>query len=336
MKRTSRVGRYQQHLLQLGAKTFFHGLSSAGRLHPASRPSAHNVEVIRDVPYAATTDARHRLDVYRPIGTPGPLPVVLYIHGGGFRLLSKETHWLMGLVFARAGYVVCNMSYRLAPRHPFPAALEDAVSALSWVAKHVDDYGGDARRLVLAGESAGANLVSALTITTCYERTEPFAQRAFGLGLVPQALVLGCGILQVSDPDRFARRRKLPRLVHQVISDVSTGYLGNARDAELADPLVILEQAKQPDRPLPPTFAFVGTKDPVLDDTRRVAAALARLQVPHEVRFYPGELHAFHALMVRKAARDCWRDKLAFLERRMAELDERERAPLASQLHAAS
>jgi acetyl esterase len=56
----------------------------------------------------------------------------------------------------------------------------------------------------------------------------------------------------------------------------------------------------------------------VLDDTRRVANALARLHVPHEVRYYPGELHAFHALMMRRAARDCWRDKLAFLERQLA------------------
>jgi acetyl esterase len=327
MKRlTAQLGRRRQQLVQLGAKAFFHGLSSAGRMHPASRPEVHNVEVIRDIPYAATSDAKHRLDIYRPIGAKGPLPVVMYVHGGGFQLLSKETHWLMGLIFARAGYVVCNISYRLAPQHPFPAALEDSVNALAWVARHVEEYGGDPQRLVLAGESAGANLVCALTIATCYERPEPYAQRAFRLGIVPRAVVLGCGILQVSDPGRFGRRRKLPRIVRDVLHDVSTGYLGPSPGAaELADPLVVLEQGAVPSRPLPPFFAFVGTKDPVLDDTRRVANALTRLRVPHEVRYYPGELHAFHALMMRKAARDCWRDKLAFLERK---LDEDELTPL--------
>jgi acetyl esterase len=310
--------RSRQKAVLWSAKLFFHGLSSAGRLHPASRPAAHRVEVIRDIPYAASSDKQHRLDIYRPIAAQGPLPVLLYVHGGGFQLLSKETHWLMGLIFARAGYVVCNMSYRLAPLHPFPAALEDTVSAFEWIARHIHDYGGDVERLVLAGESAGANLVCALSIATCFDRSEPYAKRAFDTQLVPKAVILGCGILQVSDPGRFARRRKLPGVVRQVLNDVSAGYLSGVQGAsELADPLLILER-DQPVRPLPAYFAFVGTKDPVLDDTRRVAQALQRLHAPHEVRYYPGELHAFHALMMRKAARDCWRDKLAFLERQLA------------------
>jgi acetyl esterase len=318
MNLTTCTNEVRTRMVQLGAKAFFHGLSSAGRLHPRSRPEAHNVEVIRDVPYGGTTHESHRLDIYRPIGAQQPLPVVLYVHGGGFQLLSKDTHWLMGLVFARAGYVVCNISYRLAPKHPFPAALEDTCAAFEWVAHHVADYGGDPRKFVVAGESAGANLVFALTLATCYRRREPYAQRAWNVGLVPSAVVLGCGILQVSDPARFARRRKLPRWIARMITDVSEGYIrGVQANAELADPLVVLERGSAPDRPLPPFFAFVGTRDPVLDDTRRVERALQALQVPHEVRYYPGELHAFHALMMRKAARECWRDKFAFLERHL-------------------
>lgn len=306
-------------VLQLGAKAFFHGLSSAGRLHPSSRPRAHNVEVIRDVPYAGTAYATHRLDIYRPIGETHPLPVVLYVHGGGFQLLSKDTHWMMGLLFARAGYVVCNISYRLAPKFPFPAALEDTSTAFQWVARHVAEYGGDPRQMILAGESAGANLVCALAIATCYRRSEAFAQRAWDVGIVPKAVVLGCGILQVSDPGRFARRRKLPRWISRMITDVSEGYiLGVTESTELADPLLMLERGVAPDRPLPPFFAFAGTRDPVLDDTRRAEKAFIKLGVPHEVRYYPGELHAFHALTMRRAARDCWRDKLSFLERELA------------------
>ena len=304
--------------IQLGAKAFFHGLSSAGRLLPSSRPEAHGVEVIRDVPYAGSPEPWHRLDIYRPTNPTRALPVVLYVHGGGFQLLSKDTHWMMGLIFARAGYVVCNISYRLAPKHPFPAALEDTCAALEWVARHVSEYGGDPDHVVFAGESAGANLACALTIATCYRRTEPYAERAWNAGIVPRAVVLGCGILQVSDPARFARRRKLPLWVIRMLADISEGYIpGATANAALADPLLILEQAHKPDRPLPPFFAFAGTRDPILDDTRRVEAALRALHVPHEVRFYPGELHAFHALTMRKAARDCWRDKLSFLERQL-------------------
>jgi acetyl esterase len=306
-------------MLQLTAKAFFHGLSRAGRLYPRSRPKAHGIEVIRDLAYAGTEDVSHRLDIYRPIGATKPLPVVLYAHGGGFQLLSKDTHWLMGLVFARAGYVVCNISYRLAPKHPFPAALEDTCTAFRWVAQHIAQYGGDVNRLVLAGESAGANLVAGLTIATCYQRPEAYAKCAWDVGIVPRAVVLGCGILQVSDPGRFARRRSIPRWVERIVHDVSTGYMRDVKaGAELADPLVILEHGTPADRPLPPFFAFAGTRDPVLDDTRRVGQALERLHVPHEIHYYPGELHAFHALMMRRAARDCWRDKLAFLERELS------------------
>lgn len=306
-------------LSQWGARIFFEGLSTVGRLHPASRPEAHDVTVIRDVPYVASGHVMHQLDIYRPRRDVGPLPVVLYIHGGGFQLLSKDTHWMMGLMFARAGYLVVNISYRLAPQHPFPAALMDCVDALAWVAEHAAEYGGDPEQLVVAGESAGANLACSLAVATCYPRQESYAQRAFALGLVPRALVLGCGILQVSDPARFARNRKLPRWVQVLVRDISEAYTPRGGpESELADPLLVLEKAEPPQREFPAVFAFVGTRDPILDDTRRLAAALSKLHVAHQVRYYPGELHAFHALLMRRAARDCWRDKFEYLKRVLA------------------
>lgn len=307
-------------LTQRVADTVFQGLSRVGQLHPMARPETHNIEVVRDIPYAASAHPSHRLDLYRPKSATGPLPVVLYLHGGGFHLLSKETHWVMALAFARAGYLVLNASYRLAGRHPYPAALEDAADALRWIARHIEDWGGNPSQLVLAGESAGANLVTSLAIATCYERPEPYARRAFDTGLVPRIVVAGCGMLQVSDPARFLRRRKVPWWVTTMVDDIAAGYLRGMTDgAELADPLLVLERGEPPERPLPAFFAFAGTRDPVLDDTRRLGRALTQLGVRHEVRFYPGELHAFHALVVREAARRCWRETLAFMERELAQ-----------------
>src|SRR5262245_12055616 len=82
---------------------FFRGISRAGRLHPGARLERHRVELVRDVPYRDSALAEHRLDIYRPLDAPerGGLPIVLYVHGGGFRILSKETHWIMALAFAR-------------------------------------------------------------------------------------------------------------------------------------------------------------------------------------------------------------------------------------------
>jgi len=297
--------------------TTWAALAQTGRL-PSARPERHGVERIEDVPYMDVDAAHHRLDVYRPIQRTGSLPVVLYIHGGGFRILSKDTHWLMPLAFARRGYVVFNINYRLAPRHPFPAAMEDGCAALAWVKENAAKYGGDPDRLVLAGESAGANLVTALAVTTAWPRPEPWAQKVWELGIRPQAVLPACGILQVTDVNRFVRRKRLSQFLQDRLREVESAYLpdthprGEARD--LADPLVWLERAEKPVRPLAPFFAGVGTADVLLDDTRRLKAALDRLGVTCEVRYYPGEVHAFHALVWRPAAKAFWRESFAFLQ----------------------
>jgi acetyl esterase len=291
-------------------------LARAGEAIPAARPELHGVERIRDVPYRDSGSTAHLLDVYRPIQRSGPLPTVLYIHGGAFRALSKDSHWLMGLIFARRGYLVFNINYRLTPKHPYPAALIDAASAWSWVREHISEWGGDASRVFLAGESAGANLATSLTIASCYKRPEAAAREVWDTELMPKAVLPCCGILQVSDPERFSRRKRLPFFIRDQLVAISEAYLpGEPADhtIELADPLRVLERALPPDRPLPPFFAAVGTKDPLLDDTRRLKSALDALEVPCIAKYYPGEMHAFHALIWRRAARACWREMFDFL-----------------------
>lgn len=298
---------------------FFRGMSRLGSLHPHARPERHGVVVERDVAYREGGAVEHRLDVYRPRAARGTLPIVLYVHGGGFRILSKDTHWLMGLAFARRGYLVFNTSYRLAPTHPFPAALEDVAESLAWVKANAHRWGGDVDRIVLAGESAGANLVTSLALACCYEREEPFARRVFELGIRPSAVIAACGILQVSDVQRFARRKeRFPRFLLDRLEEVADGYVGRGASGaaiELADPLLLIERGAPPARPLPPFFLPVGTADPLLDDTRRMHRALERLGVESEARFYPGEVHAFHAFVFRASARACWDHTFAFLER---------------------
>jgi acetyl esterase len=225
----------------------------------------------------------------------------------------------MALAFARQGYLVCTINYRLAPRHPYPAAIEDAAKAYTWVTREVAQYGGDLSRLVLAGESAGANLATGLTIAATFRRPEPFAAEVFSTGVVPRAVLPACGILQVSDTDRFRRRRSLSAFVMDRVNEVEHAYLGGAApgDHALADPLCILESDTEPARALPPFFTAVGTADPLLDDTRRLKAALDRRGVPCETRYYPGELHAFHAFVMLRNARRYWTEAFRFLHRNL-------------------
>jgi acetyl esterase len=224
----------------------------------------------------------------------------------------------MGLAFARRGYLVFNASYRLAPEHPYPAAVEDCAAAYEWVVHNASRYGADPARLVVAGESAGANLATGMAMAACYARPEPFARRVFETGLVPRAVIAACGIFQVSDAGRFARRKKnLPRVLADRIEEVSDAYLRKPGGTSLdfADPLLVLERGDRPARPLPPFFLPVGTADPLLDDSRRMHAALTAMGATSEIRFYEGEVHAFHALVVRPNARRCWGHTYEFLDR---------------------
>jgi acetyl esterase len=306
--------------------SFFEGLSAAGKLHPQSDPKKHGVEVVSNIRYRETSPPQkshyHLLDVYRPIKRDGPLPVVLYVHGGAFRILSKDTHWIMALAFARRGYVVANINYRLAPECPFPAALEDSCYAFKWVIDNIADYGGDVSQLVLAGESAGANLVTALSICATYARPEPYAQMVFNTNVAPKVVLPACGVLQVSDVDRFARQKDIPTWVVDRLEEVAFGYIGRKatanvgdRDTELANPLLILESDVEPVRPLPAYFATCGTKDVLIYDTKRLIPALEKHGAVAEAIYYPGEIHAFHALLFRKAAKKCWVDQLRFTKR---------------------
>lgn len=319
---------------------FFNSAARLARLHPKANPKRHSVEHIVDLRYRDGTATRdHLLDIWRPASSPTPSgrsifeqrhagppwPIVFYVHGGGFRILSKDTHWVMGLGFARRGYMVFNVSYRLAPKHRFPTPLEDVCHAFEWVMKNAAEYGGDTTRVILAGESAGANLVTSLALTLAYERPEDFAQRTFATGAVPKAVVPACGVFQVSDLARLKRRKpKMSTFIADRLAEVESAYLGEppyAASLDLADPVVVVERGERPVRPLPPFFLPVGTKDPLLPDTRRLAEGLRKLNVEAVDRYYDGELHAFHAFVMRSTARRCWSDTFEFLDRHVPVLN---------------
>jgi acetyl esterase len=305
---------------------FFETAAAAGRLLPSSQRLLRSLSVERELAYGPL-DPWNRLDVWRPPeGAPVPgggdassRPALLYLHGGGFRILSKGTHWAMAALLARAGYVVFNANYRLAPQGPYPAGLEDASLAYRWVARSAAAHGADASRLVVAGESAGANLTLSLALCATSEREEPWARDLFATGVVPRAIAPVCGIFQVSDSARFARRKAhLSKLVADRLEEIESAYLQGPGPKPLADPLLVLEGDWQPQRPFPPVYTAVGTRDPLLDDTRRLAAALARRGIAHQADYFPGELHAFHAFYFKPAARKLWDAQLTFLSRSLA------------------
>lgn len=294
-----------------------HALAGLADLLPDMRQRMHNCRLFEDVEYVRHGGEILCLDVLQPVAA-GPHPVLIYFHGGGFAIGSKRTHRALAAAYAAQGYLVFNADYRLAPQHPFPAALEDACSAWLWAAEHAPAYGGDVQRMGLCGESAGANLALAVLLACCTPRPEPYAAPLFERGLRPVLALLYCGFLQSSRPERY-RRAGVSDFSAGIARDAAQSYLGKfsrhpQAEQALADPLCVIEaMTLAPD--LPPMFVAAGLADPVVADSQRLEHALHRLHAPCTAHYYPGETHAFHVMFWRAQAVRCWRDSFAFLQR---------------------
>ena len=190
-------------------------------------------------------------------------------------MCSKETHRVMALAYARRGYLVFVINYRLGPKHLFPAPLEDAAEALLWVRENRAYFGGDPARLAIAGERRrGGNLVTALALATSLRRPEPFAKKLFDANVKLRATVVTYGFLDLESLDHYYERH--PRLspgLKDLVLHAATSYVGidvraGALASPLASPLLVLERTAELDRPLPPFFADVGTRATLSSATR--------------------------------------------------------------------
>jgi len=299
--------------------TSLKGLSSISKLHPQARLNRHGVEKITDIAYQNSGNPAHLLDVYCPLQRTNLLPIVLYIHGGGFTICSKETHWLFGLAFARHGNVVFNINYRLAPHHRYPAAVDDVCAALIWILDHAEEYGGDPFSIIICGESAGANLSMALVIAACYQRPETLPRAVWDRQPNLLAVMPACGIYQVTDVTRFGRDIPLPAWVEERVQVVAKGYLPYSDQPnisfDLADPVVFLEKGQRAHRDFPPFFISVGDRDLLFDDSKRLYQALAALGASCKFKVYPGGIHGFQGLIWKKLAQQWWQDVYFYLDR---------------------
>jgi acetyl esterase/lipase len=100
--------------------------------------------------------------------TNANLPVLFFIHGGAWKSGDRSNYVPLGNRYAKEGVITVVPSYRLAPKHPHPAQIEDAAAAFAWTVRHIAEYGGDTNRIYAAGHSAGGHLVALLSLDTDY------------------------------------------------------------------------------------------------------------------------------------------------------------------------
>lgn len=217
--------------------------------------------------------------VYRP-AADGPLPTVVLFHGGGFVIGDLDTHDLTARTIANeCRAVVVSVGYRLAPEHPWPAGLDDAIAATRWVAAHLAELGGD-DRLAVAGDSAGANL-AAIVAQEFRDDGMPLAGQ---LLMYPVTDMGGEYPSHVENAEGYFLDVATMEWFHQQ-------YVGHLPGPDLTDPR--LSPLHGDRRGLAPAVVVVAEFDPLRDDGLAYAAALTDAGVPVEVRSYPGMIHGF-------------------------------------------
>jgi acetyl esterase/lipase len=222
------------------------------------------------------------LRLYRPAGAR-PLPALLYFFGGGWVLGTIDTADGVARRLANSsGAMVAVVGYRLAPEHPFPAAVDDCYAALRWVAEHCGEIGADPARLAVGGDSAGGNLAAAMTLLA----------RDDGPQLAGQLLVYP-NTDQLAD-DESMRAADDPFLFNRhSVAWYRGHYLRGAQDAAdpLASPLRATSLAG-----LPPALVITAEYDPLRDQGEAYARRLADDGVPVELRRYLGMAHGFFTM----------------------------------------
>lgn len=133
-----------------------------GELKRFNAQPIENVEYHRDLDYVGDGIRHHRLDVIVPRDVPGPLPVYVYFHGGGWTSGDKATLTRYCASQAVDGMVVVNVNYRMAPKFRMAEMMTDANAATAWIAEHIAEFGGDPEKVVLGGDSAGGQLSALL------------------------------------------------------------------------------------------------------------------------------------------------------------------------------
>jgi acetyl esterase len=224
------------------------------------------------------------LRIYRHEGGSAPMPVIVWLHGGGFVIGSLDSHdGICRELALNSEAIVVSVGYRLAPEHPHPAAIEDAFTALQWVAANAASIGGDPERLAVAGDSAGGNLAAVCAI---------LARDNGGPGLVRQILIYP---VTAPAPDAeshrlFAENYLLTRRSILWFHQHHTGGQDHSADFRFA-PLIAPDLSG-----LAPALVIVAGYDPLRDEGIAYAHRLKDAGNPVDLLCFDGMVHGFFSL----------------------------------------
>lgn len=283
---------------------FNFGASRADRKRDSQIPLPEGITECRNISYGSH-GKWNLLDVYYPTGTVEPLPTIVSIHGGGYVYGSKEIYRRYGMDMARRGFAFVNFNYRLAPQWKFPTPLWDTNSVMEWICKNAVRYHLDPSRIILVGDSAGAQLASQYAAIA----TNPEYAAVFHM-TVPEiqirALGLNCGMYDMQM--QAAQPRK----------GIHLDYLGKKLSAE--DPRLNVQDAIGSN--YPPAYITTACHDFLREAAEPMYNFLTQRGVRAEWKYYGSEEdksvgHVFHVNILLPDAIACNDDSAAFFRENM-------------------
>ncbi len=244
-------------------------------------------EIHRDISYGS--DPKQTLDIFRP----GPveastIPVLIYFHGGGWISADKKNYDGICARLSQNGLLVVNVNYRLAPRHRFPAQLQDVVEAVTWVHRNAERYGGDNTRLLMAGDSAGAQLTA--WYASALQKPDLFAQAGVKgdiAGIHLRGLLLFYGVYDFETVVHTG----FPFIRIYAESLLGTEQEQFRENARLASPMQHISDG------LPPVFLCAGERDKLFPQTAAYADALKAHGVRCQTLFLYKSRSAHHGFL---------------------------------------
>ncbi len=234
---------------------------------------------------AAVGDVRVRL--LKPLGVSGPLPIILYIHGGGWILGNSNTHdRLIRELCAGTRAAVAFVEYDRSPEARYPVAIEQAYATAQWLTEHGVDEGLDTSRMAVAGDSVGGNMSAAVAIMAKQRGDVSFVQQSLFYPVTDAA----------QDTDSYRTFAEGPFLRAEAMEWFWNAYIpddGPQRKEITASPLrASIDEL----RGLPPAFIIVDQNDVLRDEGEAYAANLTRAGVPTTSIRYNGIIHDFMML----------------------------------------
>jgi len=237
----------------------------------------------RDLTYP-TDGGAQPLRIYTPIGDTGPLPIIVYYHGGGWVIADLDTYEASAMALAKkANAIVVAADYRKAPENPFPAAHDDAYAAYRWAVENSASFGGDSSRVAVAGESAGGNLALNVAIRAHKEGVQ-----------MPLHMLLIYPIAGTDlDTPSYARNERASPLSKAGMAWFLDKYASHSSDRQ--GPVLNL-YGEADLSGLPPTTIVNAEIDPLESDGKLLADKLRAAGVETQREVYTGVTHEFFGL----------------------------------------